>query len=309
MTTEQKTEEQAAWVVEDAAPQQLAPVATEAPARRAQVVRDLEPTREARPTAQAVTIMEMSPGGCGDLFAALAAAQGAFGEIERHLTAKIKSERANYEYKYAPLDEVLNAIRPALSANGIALMQFPLTRQGSVLVRTMLAHKSGQWIYNELAASSVGNDPQSVGSVITYLRRYGAQSISGVAPGYDDDGEVGSIRRTPVEELPKATPRKSETAPTPKPEPKPETASATVQQIQTTGRIVEVAEREKDGVVSVRVKLDDGSLGATSDPELVQTAKALKQIQNATVKMTTVPAKDSRYSPVMKAITVCAPSR
>lgn len=153
--------------------------------------RVLPADQPARVPEMTISIVEMSGDDLGELFGALAEAQGEFGPIERTLTARIKSKReggADYSYNYAPLDEVLTAVRPALSRHGIAVMQFPLTRAGSVVVRTMLGHKSGQWIRNDCVVSSVSTAPQDVGGAITYARRYGLQAIIGVAPDHDDDG-------------------------------------------------------------------------------------------------------------------------
>ena len=155
---------------------------------------------ERPPAATVVVQMEMDDGHGGKdiagLFGALAKAQGEFGSVERSQTARIKSKReggADYAYDYAPLDVVLAAVRPALSRNGIAIMQFPLTRSsreggGSVLVRTLLAHESGQRIWNDLAVGCVSTDAKDVGSAITYARRYALQALLGIAPDHDDDG-------------------------------------------------------------------------------------------------------------------------
>lgn len=272
------------WVDETEADQRPVPQV-----RRPQVLAPESASASDDPRVYTPSIMVMSQD-VAELFAALAVAQGAFGEIERTLEAKIQSSRANYKYNYAPLDEVLRAIRPALSANGLCVMQFPMTRRGSVVVRTMIAHKSGQYVWNEFAASSDGSDPQSVGKVITYLRRYGLQSLAGVAPGHDDDAVS---ERADAEARPAA--RKSEQeAMRPKAEAPPS------QQQKHVGRIVEIERKAmRSGATAIRVKLDSGAVGATSDAELVTAAEALHKIQNAVVAMVTVPQADSRYAPLL----------
>lgn len=153
--------------------------------------------------AGAVTIVETTED-MAELFSALAEAQGEFGEIERTLTARIKSRReggADYSYDYAPLDEVLRAVRPALSKHGIAIMQFPQTKANAVLVRTMLGHKSGQWMRNDLVVGCNSTDAKDIGSAITYARRYALMALLGIAPDHDDDGgteEVTQRRREPA---------------------------------------------------------------------------------------------------------------
>jgi hypothetical protein len=51
---------------------------------------------------------------------ALVRAQAKFGPIKRTLTGKVQSEKAKYEYDYAPLDSVLDACRGPLTDNGLS---------------------------------------------------------------------------------------------------------------------------------------------------------------------------------------------
>lgn len=51
---------------------------------------------------------------------ALVRAQAKFGPIKRTLTGKVQSDKAKYEYDYAPLDAVLDACRGPLTDNGLS---------------------------------------------------------------------------------------------------------------------------------------------------------------------------------------------
>lgn len=163
----------------------LPPARTEAAAKKPEVT---------------ISIVEMShPDNMGALFESLAMAQASFGPIQQRMTARIQSRReggANYSYNYAPLDEVLAAVIPALSQNGIALMQFPLAlpSKNALAVRTMLAHKSGVRLWNDLVIGCNSADPKDIGSAITYARRYALQALLGIAPDSDDDGARASGR-------------------------------------------------------------------------------------------------------------------
>jgi hypothetical protein len=53
---------------------------------------------------------------------------------------------------------------------------------------TTLAHSSGQWISGEMPIVLSKTDPQSIGSALTYYRRYTLSAMIGIAPE-DDDGE------------------------------------------------------------------------------------------------------------------------
>lgn len=127
--------------------------------------------------------------GIAAIAAALAKAQG---EIE---TAKKDSENPHFRSKYADLASVWEACRSALSKNGIAVVQAPGTDEtGAVTMTTMLSHSSGEWMCSTMACKPARNDAQSMGSVITYLRRYSLSAMVGVAPDEDDDGEAASGR-------------------------------------------------------------------------------------------------------------------
>lgn len=117
-----------------------------------------------------------------ELAAALAKAQG-------EITGALKdSANPFYKSKYADLASVWDACKEPLSKNGLCVIQTPrITERGRVLVTT-LAHSSGQWISSELPINPVKDDPQGLGSAISYMRRYALTAIVGVAQ-IDDDGE------------------------------------------------------------------------------------------------------------------------
>jgi hypothetical protein len=62
-----------------------------------------------------------------------------------------------------------------------------------VLVTT-LAHSSDQWIASEVRIASPDAGPQVFGSSLTYMRRYCALGILGLAPDTDDDGKAAQER-------------------------------------------------------------------------------------------------------------------
>jgi hypothetical protein len=123
----------------------------------------------------------------GKLAEALSKAQGAMEGASK------SAENPFFKSKYADLASVWDACRGPLSANGLAVIQVPAapTAPGRVAIDTILAHASGEWISGVLELTPVKSDPQSVGSAITYARRYGLQAIVGIAPE-DDDGNAAS---------------------------------------------------------------------------------------------------------------------
>lgn len=123
------------------------------------------------------------------LSAALAAAQG-------EITGASKDAvNPHFKTKYADLAAVWDACRPALSKNGIAVVQ-PVSAEGAtVKVITLLTHGSGEWISETLVLEARDASPQSVGSAFTYGRRYGLSAMVGVAPDDDDDGNAAQPER------------------------------------------------------------------------------------------------------------------
>lgn len=138
-----------------------------------------------------------------DSIAALAAALAeAQGEMEN---ASKNSTNPHFKSKYADLAEVLNTVRPVLSKHGLSVTQFPSYGDGLVHVETIIAHKSGEWMSEKCSAPAQKQDPQGVGSAISYLRRYSLAAVCGIAQE-DDDANA-------------ATKPKAETKPTQKPAP------------------------------------------------------------------------------------------
>lgn len=131
-------------------------------------------------------------GDLAPLFAALAKAQGEFAEVHRSATVTIRpKESAPYTFSYAPLDEVLDAVRPALAKNGLWLGQPLSSTGGRHTLRTILAHSSGASMMMTTELDARG-DIKQLGSAITYMRRYTVQALLGVAAEEDDDGSAAN---------------------------------------------------------------------------------------------------------------------
>lgn len=107
--------------------------------------------------------------------------------------------------KYASLGAVIEASRPILSENGLAICQLPFSFNGTIGVESVLVHKSGQWISHSLSLD-LGDEKgksraQVAGSIITYFRRYAWASILGLYADEDTDGHHGEGSKT----VPKAS--------------------------------------------------------------------------------------------------------
>ncbi len=120
------------------------------------------------------------------LFEALAKAQ-----LEMDV-ARTDSINPYFKSRYADLASVVKASRPFLAKNGICVIQRTVTKDsGSVFLYTRLCHSSGQWIESNMEVKPPKADIQTMGSYLTYLRRYMYAAVTGVvASDEDDDGEV-----------------------------------------------------------------------------------------------------------------------
>jgi hypothetical protein len=122
--------------------------------------------------------------------------------------AKKSSNNPFFKSKYADLKEVIECVKEPFADNGLSFVQFPISNDGFAGVETVIMHSSGEWISNEYMLKVSKNDPQGMGSAITYARRYALQAACGV-PSEDDDAESAMGRSVKVKK-----------APEPKPEPK-----------------------------------------------------------------------------------------
>lgn len=132
----------------------------------------------------------------GKLVAAMCKAQLAFDPVKKE-SENPAFARGGKVSKYADLFSLISATRKGLNTNGLTIMQFPnLTVNGKVLVvETLLAHESEEWISCELmlpAADERGFTAHSIGKAMTYARRYSWQSITGTVGEDDDDGNDAS---------------------------------------------------------------------------------------------------------------------
>jgi len=166
-----------------------------------------------------------------ELAAALARAQGEFGQIlkERSAVVRMKSG-GEYRYSFADLASVLEAIRAPLAKHELAILQLPAVRIDAgatfVQIETILVHCSGASISSRLELPASDPSPQSIGSAMTYARRYSVLALLGLA-AEDDDAAAAQPRRPPPPPPARASkpPARKAQAPDSKPSKGPETAS------------------------------------------------------------------------------------
>ena len=122
--------------------------------------------------------------------------------------AKKTADNPFYKSKYADLGTIWQLIREPLTSNGLSVTQMcggstslgeqvTITEKGDkqitataplicISVTTMLMHNSGEFVSDTITLPIVKNDPQGVGSAITYARRYALAAILGIHQEDDD---------------------------------------------------------------------------------------------------------------------------
>ena len=116
----------------------------------------------------------------------IAKISGALLKAQKNIKSVTK-EASNpfFKSKYADLASVINACKEELNAEGITVLQ-PID---GMSVETILLHESGEFMTSQTPiVCKSANNPQDLGSAITYARRYGLQSFI-FLPAVDDDGE------------------------------------------------------------------------------------------------------------------------
>jgi hypothetical protein len=93
-----------------------------------------------------------------------------------------------FKNNYATLESVIEATKKVLADNGLVVTQGMLP--GDIVVTTLL-HTSGQWIRSYLQMTPSKNDPQGIGSAITYARRYSLAAMCNITQ-VDDDAQAAS---------------------------------------------------------------------------------------------------------------------
>jgi len=141
---------------------------------------------EIRAEARAARRLSLESDTIGELAKALAKAQG-----EMKLAPELKMA---HHGKYADLGSVIKTSRSPLSKAGLAVIQrIVVDGTGGHLLFTRLCHESGEWIESRMKLTPAKTDIQSMGSYITYVRRYCMCSIIGMAGGDDDDDGLGTL--------------------------------------------------------------------------------------------------------------------
>jgi hypothetical protein len=120
-----------------------------------------------------------------NVFTALCAAQLQFGQVKKG------SVNPAFKSKYADLADVAGVVIPTLAENGVAVFHY--LANGGRDMRTEFNHgESGTRIWCDVPLMVDKQNMQGMKSAVTYAKRIGLESLSGIAPE-DDDGNAAVV--------------------------------------------------------------------------------------------------------------------
>jgi len=126
-------------------------------------------------------LMSTKSGTLADLAKALSLAQAELGNAA-------KDSEGNFG-KYASLGSLREAVNASLTRHGLSITQTFGTDPYGDFLETTLLHSSGEWVNGRLYLKLDKPSMQSLGSAISYARRYSLAAILNVTQEDDDDGQ------------------------------------------------------------------------------------------------------------------------
>tara|TARA_Y100001951_G_C11278713_1_gene263774 strand:+ start:1098 stop:1664 length:567 start_codon:yes stop_codon:yes gene_type:complete len=115
-----------------------------------------------------------------------------------------KESNPFFKSKYATLDDTLEIATKTLAKYDLGILQLNVTsEENNPVLKTRIIHSSGAYIEDGGVPIRCKdkNNPQQIGSAITYARRYGLQAMLGMVGVEDDDANTASKEPTLSDKL------------------------------------------------------------------------------------------------------------
>lgn len=155
---------------------------------------------------------------------------------------KISKDSTNpfFKSKYFDINALLEHVEPILQEHDLTLLQ-PIVNG---CVRTEIFDiESSERVHSEMTLPNI-QDPQKIGSAITYYRRYTLQSLLGLQAEDDDGNSASKQVNKPVEKPKRLTPKQLASIPT----------SKQLDSLKTVLKTYSLSDNEKK-IVSNRIKI------------------------------------------------------
>lgn len=180
----------------------------------------------------------------------------------------------HFKSKYAPLNEILNVVRPILAKYELAVLQFPSGDGENIIITSILTHSSGEWVEAcPLVLKADKATAQGAGSAITYGRRYSISALLGISSEDDDDANHAETQATTSTQKPSQAPPQGEN----KSNGQPNANNASPAQVKLIHTL-----RNKANVTEEYIK-SKYEVGSMNDLTKRQASEIIEQLQQAAV--------------------------
>jgi hypothetical protein len=126
------------------------------------------------------------------IFTALSSFNGDLKDAEKRcINPHLKS-------KYADLPAQFEVLRPALHKHGLCLTQTTYVEGNILMLKTILGHKSGEWISSDYPVCAFPAKQQEIGASLTYSRRYQSAAITMLASDFPDNDAEDAPKPVPA---------------------------------------------------------------------------------------------------------------
>lgn len=126
--------------------------------------------------------------------------------IQGEVSGVVKdSTNPHFKNRYASLESVIDTVKPFAQKHGVVFMQSPGEYMDGVMhITTSVIHaETGECVHATTGSPVAKQDPQGVGSAITYLSRYSLMALFGLPPVDDDAQSASTSAPAKMTQLPK----------------------------------------------------------------------------------------------------------
>jgi len=110
----------------------------------------------------------------------------------------------NGVHTYSTLEDIFKSCKDALYKNKLSLYYTLNFEDNIQYITTTITHiDTDESINSKSAIGTIQSTPQQIGSGITYFRRYHIQSMLNLEADFDDDGNIASNVKQPIQQTTK----------------------------------------------------------------------------------------------------------
>ena len=114
------------------------------------------------------------------------------------VTVKHKDSNSQHQFKYAPLDAIMEYLRPLLRENGLFIIQYVKGVGTEREMVTKVVHVTGEFLESSIPFPAVPSSIKDYGSMLTYTKRYGLCTGLFISAEDDVDGAQHKAKFTKV---------------------------------------------------------------------------------------------------------------